>query len=134
MNFEHNAGTSTASLRDRRDDTPPYHALFSQKAHNSDLGQDRTSSAHSLGHLLPRLDALLMVLKTCTGRICTHPWETLHPLKDVNNLSDALDKKFDHFYEEKVERVEFEKCEKGYILESEGAVWDGRGYMFDEGG
>lgn len=75
-----------------------------------------------------------MVLKTCTGRTCTHPWESLHPKGDVKNLKDAMDEKFDHFYEREVERVVFQRCEKAYILESEGSVWDGRGYLFDEGG
>lgn len=34
--------------------------------------------------LLNRLDALLLVLKSCTGRLCTNPWETLHPIGDVH--------------------------------------------------
>lgn len=61
-----------------------------------------------------------MVLKTCRARSCTHPWETLHPTGDVRNLHDALAAKFDDFYDVKQGRVQFLKCEKGYIAESEG--------------
>ena len=61
-----------------------------------------------------------MVLKTCKARTCTHPWETLHPAGNVNDLYDALNPRFDEFYESQQERVRFTKCEKGYIPESEG--------------
>jgi N-acetylglucosamine-6-sulfatase len=91
------------------------------------------SKPTTLSHLLARLDALLMVLKTCKARQCTHPWEYLHPQGHVKNLHDALDERYDEYYEEKMERVEYTKCEKGYILESEGAVWkNGRGYAMVE--
>ena len=83
----------------------------------------------TLKHLIPRLDALLMVLKTCEGRQCTHPWEYLHPKGDVLDLHDALHRTYDEFYEEQMQRVEYGKCEKGYILESEGTLWDGKGKM-----
>ncbi|KIX03915.1 uncharacterized protein Z518_07468 [Rhinocladiella mackenziei CBS 650.93] len=73
-----------------------------------------------LYHLLPRLDTLLVVLKTCKARACTHPWEVLHPAGDVNDLHDALNPRFDHFYEMHQERVYFTKCEKGFIPGSEG--------------
>ena len=50
------------------------------------------------------------------------------------NLADALDSAFDDFFESSVPWVHFEKCEKGYIAESEGPIWDGsRAYgMVDE--
>lgn len=77
-------------------------------------------------HLVNRLDALLLVLKTCKGQQCTRPWLSLFPGGEVNSLRDALDVKFDGFFESRVERVQFSKCEKGYIAESEGPVWDER--------
>ena len=71
--------------------------------------------------VLPRLDALLMVTKSCKGYTCTHPWSVIHPSGDVRSLRDALNKKFDAFYlGEVASRVQFEKCELGYIIESEG--------------
>nr|POE66240.1 arylsulfatase [Quercus suber] len=74
----------------------------------------------TLAHLVPRLDSLLMVLKTCQVRSCTHPWETLHPAGEVRDLLDALDVKYNEFYEKQQPRIEFVKCEKGYLRESEG--------------
>ncbi|USW58936.1 Putative sulfatase, alkaline-phosphatase-like, core domain superfamily [Septoria linicola] len=96
-----------------------------------------------LTQLLPRLDALLMVLKTCKARACTHPWDVLHPPnttvkhptsagegdvkngtkgRQVRNLADAMSSQYHDFYASQ-QKVAFEKCEKGYILESEGPVW-----------
>ncbi|KAF7196133.1 Arylsulfatase [Pseudocercospora fuligena] len=84
-----------------------------------------------LKHLIPRLDALLMVLKTCKGRACTHPWEVLHPAGNVATLIEAMTPEFDDFYFEQ-QKVAFEKCEKGYILESEGPIRV-TPYTFDDG-
>ncbi|KAI6893722.1 arylsulfatase [Hortaea werneckii] len=103
----------------------------------------RSNSSHegvtaSIPRLISRLDTLLVVLKTCKGRQCTHPWEVLHPGGDVRDLHDALNSEFDHFYEGQQQRVYFEKCEKGYIAESEGPdgpkIWGegGVGVMWDE--
>jgi N-acetylglucosamine-6-sulfatase len=75
-----------------------------------------------LTHLLSRLDSLVLVLKTCKTKECTQPWEVLHPKGDVKDLHDALQKQYDEFYEVQQERVSFSRCEKGYILESEGAI------------
>jgi hypothetical protein len=49
--------------------------------------------------LVNRLDALLMVLKSCKGVTCTKPWEALHPDGSVQTLEDAMDEEFDSFYE-----------------------------------
>lgn len=73
-----------------------------------------------LHSLLSRLDALLLVLKTCKASACTHPWKVLHPAGDVENLYDALEPRFNDFYEIEQEKVQFTRCEKGYIAESEG--------------
>jgi N-acetylglucosamine-6-sulfatase len=61
-----------------------------------------------------------MVTKSCKGSTCVHPWSVIHPAGDVQTLSDALDKDFDQFYATLAETVRFERCELGYILESEG--------------
>lgn len=74
-----------------------------------------------------------MVLKSCRASTCTHPWKVLHPKGDVTNLKDALQPSFDNFYEVQQQRVRFDKCEKGYILESEGPV-DVRPYLEGIGG
>lgn len=69
-----------------------------------------------------RLDALLLTLKRCKGRVCTRPWETLHPQCDVKNLGDAMDEKFDQFYAAEQKKVTFSECLKGQILSAEGAL------------
>ncbi|APA06985.1 hypothetical protein sscle_02g017550 [Sclerotinia sclerotiorum 1980 UF-70] len=81
-----------------------------------------TQSKLNLDKLIPRLDALLMVTKSCKGHTCVQPWSVLHPAGNVRTLDDALSPRFDKFYtEDMAERVvKYDKCELGYILESEG--------------
>ena len=83
------------------------------------------AASFAVADVIPRLDALLMVLKTCSGRQCTHPWESLFPDGEIASLADAMDQKYNDFFETKVERVKFDQCEKGYITESEGPMWTG---------
>lgn len=73
-----------------------------------------------LEKVLSRLDSLVMVLKSCKGRACTKPWEILHPAGNVVNLHDALHTRFDDYYKAQVERVSFDRCEGGYIIDAEG--------------
>ncbi|KAI4601038.1 hypothetical protein KJ359_012225 [Pestalotiopsis sp. 9143b] len=70
--------------------------------------------------LTARLDALLLTLKGCKGRVCTRPWETLHPQGDVADLTQALDPKYDQFYLEEQPKVSFSECLGGQLLEYEG--------------
>ena len=87
------------------------------------LSADRTVADATLGRgleqVVDRLDALMMVLKSCKGRTCVDPWSTIHPQGDVRSLTDALSPRFDAFYEQQP-KVGFSKCELGYIIESEG--------------
>ncbi|KAM3422102.1 Arylsulfatase [Cercospora zeina] len=82
---------------------------------------------YSIARILDRLDTLIMVLKSCTGRSCTHPWEILHPRRDVRSLKDAMRDTFDVFYA-KQQKVKFDRCEKGYILDSEGPMYGGEAW------
>ncbi|XPS75790.1 hypothetical protein M3J07_007857 [Ascochyta lentis] len=81
--------------------------------------------------LSARLDALLLTLKRCKARTCTRPWEKLHPQGDVKNLRDAMDARFDAFYERYQLKVEFQECKAGQLLEFEGPLeprgWRGEG-------
>lgn len=72
----------------------------------------------SMRKVQERLDALLLVLKTCKGRTCRRPWEALHPDGRVKTLVDALNPKFDNFYKRQ-HKVKYERCEKGYRPEFE---------------
>ncbi|KAI8951312.1 alkaline-phosphatase-like protein [Xylaria longipes] len=82
-----------------------------------------------------RLDALLFVLKSCQGPTCREPWKQLHPAGEVNTLADALDARFDNFYEAEQTRVRYDFCADGYIIDAEGPMWETHGlaapYMRD---
>jgi N-acetylglucosamine-6-sulfatase len=80
-----------------------------------------------------------MVLKTCKGRSCTHPWEVLHPKTNissssskVHSLAQALQSKYDTFYA-KQPKMWFQGCPLGYLAdwESQEAV---RAYGDDNSG
>ncbi|RDW82570.1 arylsulfatase-1 [Coleophoma cylindrospora] len=89
--------------------------------HSAPTEPERTILNLPLSKVLPRLDALLMVTKSCKGATCVNPWSVLHPQGDVKSLGDALNTNFDAFYMLDVkEKVSFDKCELGYIVESEG--------------
>ncbi|KAI4636773.1 hypothetical protein J4E93_010998 [Alternaria ventricosa] len=84
-----------------------------------------TTSSISSYPILPltaRLDALLLTLKRCKGRVCTRPWEKLHPEGNVRNLKDAMHERYDVFYLEKQKKVSFDECALGQILEVEGPL------------
>lgn len=106
-------------------------SIFGSQVTLWDKSLFRSRSRSTTEELLTRLDALLMVLKTCKSRACTHPWEVLHPEGDVKRLSDAMRREYDGFYASQ-QKVAYEKCEKGYILESEGPMGV-EPYSFDVG-
>ncbi|CAH0045966.1 unnamed protein product [Clonostachys solani] len=78
-----------------------------------------TLAGRSFDQIVPRLDALMMVLKSCKGRSCIEPWRELHPSGDVTSLLDSLEAKFDAFYDHQP-KVSFAKCEVAYFRENEG--------------
>lgn len=73
----------------------------------------------SLKQATARLDALLLVLKSCQGASCIDPWNVLQPEEPVRSLRDALDKEHDSFYRAQPQ-VSFDWCDDGYIIEAEG--------------
>ena len=81
-----------------------------------------TISSYPILPLTTRLDALLLTLKRCKGRVCTRPWEKLHPEGNVRNLKDAMHERYDVFYLEKQKKVSFDECAKGQILSVEGPL------------
>lgn len=66
-----------------------------------------------------RLDALMLVLKSCNGDACRYPWRQLHPTGNVGSLADALATSFDEFYKNQP-KVSFSSCENGYLISAEG--------------
>lgn len=84
-----------------------------------------------ISKVIDRLDALLMVLKTCKAEGCVKPWSLLHPTsKTVTTIKDALHVKYDDFYAE-IPRVRFDSCAEGYIIQVEGPIWgiEGKGFI-----
>ncbi|CAG7922101.1 unnamed protein product [Penicillium olsonii] len=74
---------------------------------------------YAMSEVVPRLDALLMVLKSCKGSECVKPWETLHPDGSVTSLKEALDPKYNAFYHSQP-KVSYDRCEYGYEIDAEG--------------
>lgn len=98
-----------------------------------------TSSTENLVHGLgridsvaARLDALLLVLKSCKGDSCRRPWAALHPNGGVESLADAMKEEYNGFYEEEQVKVSFERCELGYLVEAEGVQFEGVGAVYRE--
>ena len=83
-----------------------------------DLNEPRILG-RNLTQAINRLDALLMVLKSCQGVTCIHPWDVLQPVDAVSTLQDALNEKYDGFYSAQP-HVSFDWCDAGYIVEAEG--------------
>lgn len=69
--------------------------------------------------MINRLDALLLVLKSCQGVTCIKPWDVLQPADPVISLWEALDEEYDGFYGEQP-RVSYDWCDAGYVIEAEG--------------
>ena len=60
--------------------------------------------------LFNRLDALLMVAKSCKQHSCRNPWSILFPNGEVTNLADAMKLKYDKFFA-KQPKVSYGSCE-----------------------
>lgn len=84
-----------------------------------EASQDRNVCGWPLRQIVTRLDALMMVLKSCEGDECTHPWLQLHPQGKVKTLQHALDSRYDSFYAAQP-KVAFSACKLGYLVEYEG--------------
>ena len=85
----------------------------------------------SLSQVIDRLDALLLVVKSCKGAECVQPWKALHPSGDVDSLRDALSLRFDAFYHQQA-KVSFDRCEPGYILDAEGPQFQRDGFSWSD--
>ncbi|KAI1395936.1 Arylsulphatase [Hypoxylon fuscum] len=89
---------------------------------------------HSPQKVAARLDALLLVLKTCASESCRRPWAQLHPDGDVQSLEDALIPRYDSYYEDKSEaQVKYAYCANGFLEDAEGPTWqaNGRAYEYE---
>lgn len=86
---------------------------------NQQQHQDFKIANRPINQIIPRLDALMMVLKSCDGDACREPWRQLHPGGRVQNLTAALDQSYDGFYKRQP-KVSFSSCANGYLVSEEG--------------
>ncbi|SCV67034.1 BQ2448_5680 [Microbotryum intermedium] len=80
------------------------------------------SPSLKLRNLRPRLDALLLVLKTCVGDVCKRPWKEIFPDGNVTSLKEALNADFDQYFHE-LPKVTYSRCELGYLRQLEYPFW-----------
>ncbi|KAL0930670.1 Arylsulfatase 3 [Colletotrichum truncatum] len=125
-----------------------YYSVWCNNEHelydlNSDPGQlnnllheESTATSifgFSISKVVSRLDSLLLVTKSCKGSVCTHPWRALHPQGNVDTLRDALSPRFDAFYEQQQVKVEYSRCEMGYLIDAEGPQFEQDGLVYWKG-
>ncbi|CAD0092287.1 unnamed protein product [Aureobasidium vineae] len=109
--------TNEHEFYDLHTDAAQMHNFFADPK----LTKDFSLAGRSWQQVIYRLDALLLVLKTCKGQTCINPWASLHPSGSVETLLEALNPEFDAFYQ-KYPKVGFSSCELGYIPSAEGNV------------
>ncbi|KAI0471555.1 arylsulfatase [Xylariaceae sp. FL0804] len=89
----------------------------------TNLAATATRQAHA--HLINRLNALLMVTKSCEQNACRDPWSLLQPpvsgggSANLTSLVQALDASHDDFFSA-FERVTFQTCLQVQQVENEG--------------
>ncbi|KAK7034486.1 hypothetical protein VNI00_012333 [Paramarasmius palmivorus] len=75
--------------------------------------------------VISRLNALMIVLKTCVGDVCRNPWDAIFTLGEAANLEEALDEKYDSYFDS-LPRFRYRECRYGYFEDgaSEYPTWD----------
>ncbi|KAL0565432.1 hypothetical protein V5O48_016596 [Marasmius crinis-equi] len=83
---------------------------------NNDASSDTSFSFSTTetSRIASRLDALLVVLKTCIGEACRDPWKAFNI--SASSLSDALDSQFDSYFDS-LPRFKYSECRFGYLGE-----------------
>lgn len=89
---------------------------------------------HPIAKVAARLDALMLVMKSCKGsESCTKPWNSLHPAGNVANLREAMNPRYDIFYDKEQVKVSYSECALGYLKEFEGPQFDIDGLVYRDG-
>lgn len=100
----------------------PYQITNLLAEHNASPFAAFDSLSTDVKRIVSRLDALMLVLKTCVGPSCTAPWSVLFPQNGVTGLSQALETKYDDFFAQ-LPRVKFDECALGYQARREEPLW-----------
>lgn len=77
--------------------------------HLAGVGGNKTYFERPEKQLYNRLDALLMVTKSCEEETCRNPWSVLFPGAEVTSLADSMQETYDQFFQEQP-KVEFGSC------------------------
>lgn len=125
--------TNEHELYDLKTDPGQLNNLLAPQAKSLGASRSLLLNGHPLDKVAARLDSLLFVLKSCKEQTCIRPWHSLHPAGNVNSLDDALSPRFDDFYAEEQVKIEFNRCEFGYILDAEGPQFDTDGLVYRHG-
>ncbi|KAF2875643.1 arylsulfatase [Massariosphaeria phaeospora] len=73
--------------------------------------------------LISRLDGLLLVLKTCKGKTCVSPWDTVLPGEGITTLAAAMHKQYNTYFAD-MPKVSFDTCLEGYLEDNEHPLWE----------
>jgi hypothetical protein len=84
-------------------------AQMKNRLANPPKGTAGTYYGRAEGKLFTRLNALLMVAKSCAQNSCRNPWATLFPGGQVTNLSQAMATTYDTFFANQP-KVSFSSC------------------------
>jgi hypothetical protein len=87
----------------------------------TNLAKGSREKAHE--RLIHRLDALLLVTKSCAQGSCRDPWIHLQPphaSSKIQNLPQAMHASFDTFFRSGLPRVQFSKCMNYQFVPVEG--------------
>ena len=113
--------TKRRSLQDMIKDPYQLNNLYAPPNASQSAPQSLSIASRPQGPIQDRLDALLLVLKSCAGQTCHRPWNVLHPQGNVSSLPDALHERYDDFYA-KQPKIKFAQCDLGLVLEAEGVM------------
>ncbi|KAG2175458.1 hypothetical protein INT43_001105 [Umbelopsis isabellina] len=95
------------------------HELFDIKhLSQNDPYQTQNIYKQATDRFINRLDALLLVLKSCKAESCRNPWKILHEQDKIGSLPQALSKDLDDFYAT-LPKVKYDHCTGYYDYENE---------------
>ena len=80
-----------------KDSQQMHNLLLPDLKSNASQYYDRPQS-----ELINRLDALLMVTKSCKQDTCRNPWNVMFPKGQVSNILDAMNPSYDTFFTNQV--------------------------------
>lgn len=95
--------------------------LYNTAADPYELNNLALNATHESARLMDRLNAILLVTKSCAENVCRQPWALLQPghrKDEILSLKQAMDPKYDSFFA-KFPRVAFKECLQIQDIENE---------------